>query len=73
MWGFGVLGIPIAYTVAVVKPHIALKWDKVAEVRKILEDNDFEIFDEKVKTLKNEEVDNLFFWLKKKEYYQMIK
>ena len=65
--------IPISYTVAIMKPHIALKKDKVEEVRHLLDANDFEVFDEKRKILKNEEILNLFYHYKNEDFYKEIK
>ena len=36
--------IPIAYTVCILKPNLALKRDKVTEVLKTLDEEDFEVF-----------------------------
>jgi len=53
--------IPIAYTLAVIKPHLAMKEKKMQEIMKIIHDNDFEVFHEKTKVLRKEEILNLFF------------
>jgi nucleoside diphosphate kinase len=65
--------IPIAYTVAVVKPNLAMKADKMEEIMKIIDDNDFEVFHQKQKVLKNEEILNLFYKYRNKEFYDDIK
>lgn len=46
--------IPIAYTVAIIKPNIALKAEKLEAVMKIIEDNDFEVFHQKQKVCYSE-------------------
>lgn len=53
--------IAIPYTIGIIKPHLALKDDKVNEVRQTLDANNFEIFHEKRKILAKEEVLNLFY------------
>ena len=53
--------IPIPYTVGIIKPHLALRNDKVDEVMKKLDENHFEIFHQKRKILAKEEVLNLFY------------
>ena len=65
--------IPIAYTVAVIKPNIALKEEKMQEVMKTIEDNNFEIFHQKQKVLRNEEILNLFYKYRNQDFYDDIK
>ena len=36
--------IAIPYTIGIIKPHIALKDDKVEEIMKTLDQNNFEVF-----------------------------
>ena len=65
--------IPVAYTVAVVKPNLALKEEKMKEIMKVIDDNDFEVFHEKTKVLRNEEILNLFYKYRNMEFYDEIK
>lgn len=64
--------IPIAYTVAVIAPNIALKAPVMKEIMALLEENDFEVFDRKDKTLKNEEILNLFYKHQNEEFFKDI-
>lgn len=64
--------IPIPYTVGIVKPHLALRQDKMDEVVKHLEDNHFEIFHQKRKILTKEEVLNLFYSYRNAPFYPEI-
>lgn len=65
--------IPIAYTVAIIKPNLAMKEDKMSEIMKVINDNDFEVFNEKTKVLRNEEILNLFNKYKTQDFYDDIK
>jgi nucleoside-diphosphate kinase len=53
--------IAIPYTIGIIKPHIALKDEKVNDIRQALDANNFEIFHEKKKILAKEEILNLFY------------
>jgi hypothetical protein len=53
--------ISIPYTVGIIKPHVALYEDKVEEVYKILDQNNFEVFHSQKKILQKQEVQNLFY------------
>lgn len=64
--------ISIPYTVGVIKPHVALKDEEVAEIFKALDRNNFEVFHQRRKILTKEEVLNLFYPYRNKEFYQDI-
>ena len=64
--------ISIPYTVGIIKPHVALKEDAVNDIYRKLDANNFEIFHQKKKILSKEEVLNLFFPYKNKEFYGEI-
>ena len=53
--------IAIPYTIGIIKPHIALKDEKVQEIFTLLDQNNFEIFHQKKKILAREEILNLFY------------
>jgi nucleoside diphosphate kinase len=65
--------IPIAYTVGLIKPNIALKDDKVAEIMDTIDKNDFEVFHQKKKTLTNEEILNLYYNYRNSDWYPELK
>ena len=64
--------ISIPYTVAVIKPHVALQETKVTEIYKILEQQNFEVFHQKRKILSKEEVLNLFYPYRQKDFFGEI-
>ena len=53
--------IAIPYTIGIIKPHLALKDDKVEEIMKTLDQNNFEVFHSTKKILAKEEILNLFY------------
>ena len=53
--------IQIPYTVGVIKPHLAMREDKVDQIYKTIEDSNFEVFHSKKKILSKEEILNLFY------------
>jgi len=65
--------IPIAYTLAIVKPNLAMKEEKMNEIMKVIDDNDFEVFHQKTKILRNEEILNLFYKYRNQEFFDDIK
>lgn len=65
--------IPIAYTLAIIKPNLAMKEEKMKEIMQIIDDNDFEVFHEKTKVLRNEEILNLHYKYRNRDFYDDIK
>ena len=78
--------ISIPYTVGLIKPHIALREDKVStthflhqlfyvqldEIYKKLDQHNFEVFHQKRKILSKEEILNLFYSYRNRDFYQEI-
>jgi nucleoside diphosphate kinase len=64
--------ISIPYTVGIIKPHIALKNDEVEDIYKLLDKHNFEIFHQKRKILSKEEVLNLFYNYRHRDFYPEI-
>ena len=64
--------ISIPYTVGIIKPHVALREDAVNEIYRKLDANNFEIFHQKRKIMSKEEVLNLFYPYREKEFYAEI-
>ena len=64
--------ISIPYTVGIIKPHIALNGEKVSEIHDLLDKHNFEIFHQKRKILSKEEVLNLFYPYRQKDFYSEI-
>ena len=61
--------IQIPYTIGIIKPHIVLQPEKLAEVHQALEDNHFDIFQSTRKILTKEEVLNLFLEYKNQPFF----
>jgi len=64
--------IQIPYTLAIIKPHLALQPNKVAEVYKDIDENHFKVFYEERRTLTKQEVLNLFYVHRYANYYEEI-
>ena len=64
--------ISIPYTVGIIKPHIALQENKVDEIYKTLDTQNFEVFHSMKKILTREEVLNLFYQYRTREFYGEI-
>ena len=65
--------IQIPYTIGIIKPHVVLQPDKLAQVHELLEKNHFEVFESKRKILTQEEVLNLFFQYRNQTFFSDIK
>jgi nucleoside diphosphate kinase len=64
--------IAIPYTIGIIKPHIALKDDKVDEIMKTLDQNNFEVFHQTRKILAKEEILNLFYTYRNAGFFPEI-
>ena len=64
--------ISIPYTVGIIKPHVALQEDKVEEIYKTLDHHNFEVFHSMKKILSKEEVLNLFYKYRTRDYFTEI-
>jgi hypothetical protein len=61
--------ISIPYTIGIIKPHIALDEPKLQQVYEILDKHNFEVFHQRQKIFTKEEVLNLFYKYRAKEFY----
>lgn len=64
--------ISIPYTVGIIKPHIAMNEKKVDDVYKLLDKHNFEIFHSMRKIMTKEEVLNLFYKYRNRDYFRDI-
>ena len=64
--------ISIPYTVGIIKPHIALQEEKVEEIYKSLDKHNFEVFHSLKKIMSKEEVLNLFYKYRTRDYFSEI-
>lgn len=64
--------IAIPYTIGIIKPHIAVKDDKVNEIMTLLDQNNFEVFHQKKKILAREEILNLLYPYRNASYFPEI-
>ena len=64
--------ISIPYTIGIIKPHIALDEPKLQQVYEILDKHNFEVFHQRQKIFTKEEVLNLFYKYRAKDFYGQI-
>lgn len=64
--------ISIPYTVGIIKPHIAMQEGKCDEIYKTLDKHNFEVFHSMKKIMSKEEVLNLFYKYRSKDFFTEI-